>query len=491
MRRVALCLVILLLVVAVRGTVAQATPIIESELLEKLPVGRSFHAICMLTPGAYAVGGEQSTGGQPWEVEPSIATRGSSAEANIYYYDGVDVSDIKQGTVVSFEMIEEVTVATGGFTAEYGAATGAILDYQNGGTGVYNVITKRGTNEFRAEFMFYTEKSLNDLAYDSDDTLWGAGMDFGETGPAPVLGYFDEDGFFIPIGSPLDTLSGYFQGIEFSGFPVAYGSTMADAGPTKPLMVFSYNAGQTWELPPMLPWEYGTIYTAQYVDPYLWVAGETPDGAAFAYTSDGGNTWMKQTMHASTYIWDMEIALVDPSVCRGGKNWLLGAALGTHYLDDGSKESIVFRTLDGLTWEELWRVPGYGGAIDFDALWTGTVAMVQNGSGGATFSQYAAHDFFGAHNLICNLELVPSGDMATIGEPFSLQLEPTGPWGAPIMVDPSVSWWADVGDLVVDAQDPFRATLTVSEPIDVTITCTLPDLDLETTLVVPVQPPGD
>ena len=63
MRRVALCLVILLPVVAVPGTVAQATPIIESELLEKLPMGRSFHAICMLTPGAYAVGGEQSTGG--------------------------------------------------------------------------------------------------------------------------------------------------------------------------------------------------------------------------------------------------------------------------------------------------------------------------------------------------------------------------------------------------------------------------------------------
>jgi len=491
MRRVTPGSVILLLVAAVPGMVALAAPTIEPTFIEELPVGSSYYTLVLYETGAYAIGGGRLTGAQPGEVEPSIAIRGSSDEENIYYLDGVNVSDIKQGIVVSFDAVQEMTVITSGVTAEYGTATGAILDYQNGGTGVFNITTKRGTNESRADFMFYTERSLNDLAYDPDDTLWGAGMDAAASGPAPVLGYFDEDGIFIPIGTPVDTSGGYFQGIKFTDIGIAFGSTMADAGPIKPLMVFSYNAGQTWESPPTLPWDLGTINAAQYVDPYLWIAGETPDGAAFATTSDGGNTWTKQMMPASTYIWNMEIALIDPSVCRGGKNWLLGAALGTHYLDDGSKESIVFRTLNGLTWEELWRVPGYGGAIHFDALGDGKVTMVQNASGGATFSQYAAHNFFGTHNLICAMEIVPSAEKATVGEPLPLQLGLYGPWGAPIVVDPFAFWSTDVGDLVVDPGNPFRATLTAFEPIDVTVTCALPDLGLETTLVVLVKPPGD
>lgn len=108
-----------------------------------------------------------------------------------------------------------------------------------------------------------------------------------------------------------------------------------------------------------------------------------------------------------------------------------------------SPPMIVFRTLDGLTWEELWRVPGYGGAIDFDALGDGKVAMVQDHSDGATFSQYAAHDFFGAGNLICDLEILLSDDTATVGEPFTMQLKLLGPWGLPIAVD-AVLWTTDV-----------------------------------------------
>jgi len=490
MSRFALGAVIVLLVVAVPGTFALSAPSIEPTFMEELPVGHSYNSIVQMSPGGYAMGGEQSTGSESWEVQPSVAFYGSSAGENIYYCDGVSVSDIEQGTVVSMDFVEEIPVKTSGYAAEYSGATGAILDYQNGGTRVSSFIVKTGTNEFSGDPFAYADESLNDIAYDSAGTLWGAGMSFEVSGPAPVLGYFDESGTFIPVDNPLEATGGYFQGIEFKGIGVAFGSTMQDSGPTKPLMAVSYDSGQTWEPPPTLPWELGTINAAQYVDPYIWVAGETPGGAAFAHTQDGGNTWMKQTMPDATYVWDMEMALIDASVYRDGKSWFLGAALGTRYLDDGSKESIVFRTLDGLTWEELWRVPGFGGAIDFDALGDGKIAMVQNASDGATFSQYAAHDFFGAGNLICDLEILLSDDTATVGEPFTMQLKLLGPWGLPVAVD-TVLWTTDVGDLVVDTGDPFQATLTVFESLPATVTCTLPDFDLEASEIITVEPYGD
>jgi len=482
--------VVILLVAAVPGTSAPSAPTINPLFTEQLPVGRSYNSIVLMTAGVYALGGERSTGSESWEVEPSIAISGSTAGENTYYVDGISVSDIEQGTVASMELIEEVSVKTGGYVAEYGAVMGGILDYQHGGTGVVTMVTKSGTNEFSGDRFAFTDASLNDLDYDQGGTLWGAGMSFEASGPAPVLGFFEEDGTFVPVETPLGNAGGYFQGLDFSDIGIAYGRNMQDDGPAAPLMAMSYDAGRTWGLPPMLPWEHGTINEALYVDPYAWVAGETPSGAAFAYTEDGGTTWTQQTMPDATYIWDMEVARIDPSTCRDGRSWFLGAALGTRYLDDGSKESIVYRTLDGQTWEELWRVPGHGGAIDFDAFGSGTVAMVQNHPNGATFSQYAAHDFFGFENLICTAEIIPSSNTATVNDPFTMHLQVRGPWGGLIPVE-TVLWTTDAGDLVVDTGDPFQAALTVFEPLEATVTCSLPDFDLSTAEVITVEPYGD
>jgi len=204
MRRLAFSVAILLLAVAGAGVSTPSGVPISPTVVETLPAGRDFYTITRLGSGAYAIGGIRSTGGESWEGEPTIAFTGSSDEENIYYVDGLDISDIGHGTVSSFEFLEEVSVETGGFTAEYGSTSTLIQDYQRGGGGVINMITKSGGNEFRGESFMDFNESLSDLASDEEGTLWAAGMTFGAEGPTPLIGFFDENGMFTPIDDPFD-----------------------------------------------------------------------------------------------------------------------------------------------------------------------------------------------------------------------------------------------------------------------------------------------
>jgi len=454
---------------------------------------RTISAMIRLPDRNYLLVGGHSIGEQPWETEPSVSFYGGTAAENTFTVDGLSVSNISEGTVssVAYEFVEEVQIQTSGYEAEYGGAMSAVLDYRHGGTNVVNIVTKSGGNEFGASFYTRLEESLEDLAYAEDGTLWGAGTVF-DPEPTPVLGHFNIAGEFVRADNPLGAQGGFLNGVEIMDVGLAFGHTVPGGDPTKPLLIISQDSGRTWEAPPSLPWNQGTINTAAFLDPLNgWVAGETPGGAAFAHTQDGGNSWMKQTMPDVTYIWDVEIAWVWPACEDLGtlgdplstpyisEPLILGAALGTHYLNDGSKESIVFRTLDGQTWEELWRVDGYGGDLHFDDRIDGEVAIVQNGlDGDATFSRYAAHDFFGAENLIVCGEIIYESDTVYTDEPLTLQLAVRGPWGGRIAVD-TVVWATDFGDLVVDPDDPMLATFTASQPMDVTVTCTLPDRDVE------------
>ena len=454
-------------------TLGIATPI-HSETVENFVCSD----ITRLANGTYLLAGAQQVGEQPWETAPAICVRGAGGGENAYMLDGVDLSDVSQGTIAAFvsDAIEEVQVATSGFVADYGRGGGAVI----------NMITKSGSNRFSGVTFARTDESLNDLTYDDNGTLYGAGTAF-EPDPVPVLGFFDEDGAFERVGHPLERRGGFFNGAAVRGLVVVYGNTSPNVQPIKPLLMTSID-GVTWKEPESLPWTVGAINAARFLDASTgWVVGETPDGAAFAATYDGGQSWMKQTMPDATYIWDVEIAQipVDPKVCGTSSRWTLGAALGTHYLDDGSKESIVYRYA-GAMWEEMWRVPGFGGALCFDAAGDGEIGIVQNHQDGtATFSRYAAHAFFGIENLICDLEIAQIPDEAHPNEPIELHLMARGPWGGTISVD-TVVWSSDFGDLEVNPDDPALAILTVPEPGEARVTCTVPDADQRTSRIVVV-----
>jgi hypothetical protein len=79
------------------------------------------------------------------EITADPKVFGSTAGENVYLIDGLDTTDpytATYGTNFNFDAIEEVSLLTAGFEAEYGRATG----------GVVNVVTKSGGNDFHGTF---------------------------------------------------------------------------------------------------------------------------------------------------------------------------------------------------------------------------------------------------------------------------------------------------------------------------------------------------
>jgi outer membrane receptor protein involved in Fe transport len=103
---------------------------IDRVQIESLPVpGDSFEGQVGTVPGA------QNDGA-------GVAISGSSGLENRYLVDGTDITGLTigdVGTPVMNEFIDEIAVVSGGYNAEYGRATG----------GIVNIITRRGTDELR------------------------------------------------------------------------------------------------------------------------------------------------------------------------------------------------------------------------------------------------------------------------------------------------------------------------------------------------------
>ena len=132
-------------------TSTTAGSVLNSDMLRSLPVGRSFTDTLYMVPGV----SNSSGAGQ---ANPSIG--GASGLENAYIVDGVNITNAGYGGVGSYsiifgslgsgvttEFIRETQVKTAGFEAEYGQATG----------GVINVVTKSGTNVFRGSIFGYSK----------------------------------------------------------------------------------------------------------------------------------------------------------------------------------------------------------------------------------------------------------------------------------------------------------------------------------------------
>ena len=122
---------------------------LDSELLNSIPVGRRFSDALYLAPGV-------SSGGQVGQANPSIA--GGTGLENSYVVDGVNITNGGYGALGSysivfgslgnglpFDFIKEAQVQDRRLQAEYGQASG----------GVVNVITKSGTNQLRGSLFGY------------------------------------------------------------------------------------------------------------------------------------------------------------------------------------------------------------------------------------------------------------------------------------------------------------------------------------------------
>jgi hypothetical protein len=108
---------------------------ITAQTAELLPKGTNFTSLLQVAP---AVRNEPLSGG--FQVD------GASGSENTFIIDGQEVTNFRTGTLngnnnLPFQFVQEVQVKSSGFEAEFGGATG----------GVINVVTKSGSNEWHGE----------------------------------------------------------------------------------------------------------------------------------------------------------------------------------------------------------------------------------------------------------------------------------------------------------------------------------------------------
>ena len=107
--------------------------VFTEEQLELLPVGHSITDVALLAPGV--VQGDSRYGSN------AASFGGSAASENAYYINGYAVTNPLTNigsTTLPFAGISQMQAITGGYGAEFGRATG----------GVVNIVTKRGGNEW-------------------------------------------------------------------------------------------------------------------------------------------------------------------------------------------------------------------------------------------------------------------------------------------------------------------------------------------------------
>ncbi|MCB1025682.1 MAG: TonB-dependent receptor [Acidobacteria bacterium] len=156
---------------------------ITSEIAERLPKGTNFASLLKVSP---ATRPEAKSGG--YQID------GASGSENTFVVDGNEVTNAISGTLDSnnnlpFSLVQEVQIKSSGFEAEYGGATG----------GVINVVTKGGNNEFRGDF---------GLSF-RPGKLQAADRDILVKNPLGAAQHLSSSG--------IDTTNGFFPSATFSG----------------------------------------------------------------------------------------------------------------------------------------------------------------------------------------------------------------------------------------------------------------------------------
>ena len=163
---------------------------VSTEQFSNFPTQRTVQSLYTIAPTVSRSGLRDSSGR---DRDPSVG--GSSGPENNYILDGVGVADPAfggSGGNLPFEFVQEIEIKTGAYGAEYGKSTG----------GIFNVITKSGTNDIRGDaFGYFTTKGL---VRDVKTTA------IPKTGSAP--NGFSEIDAGLDIGGPIKKDKLYFFG---------------------------------------------------------------------------------------------------------------------------------------------------------------------------------------------------------------------------------------------------------------------------------------
>jgi outer membrane receptor for ferrienterochelin and colicin len=165
---------------------ASAGGVLDNETIQHLPVGRRFSDSLYLVPGVTSSG--------VGAANPAVA--GASGLENNYIVDGVNITNTGYGALGSYsiffgslgngvtqDFIKETQVKTAGLEAEYGQATG----------GVVNVVTKSGSNDFHGSAYGFFRPDALESDFRQLQTVNGTVNDRGS----------DNIDFGVTLGGPL------------------------------------------------------------------------------------------------------------------------------------------------------------------------------------------------------------------------------------------------------------------------------------------------
>jgi outer membrane receptor protein involved in Fe transport len=185
--------------------------LVSREQIETLPLnGRDFSQLILLQPGtaqARSDVGDILTG-----KGSKVSVHGARTAQNAYMLDGTDILDAlgrsagsAQGIVSGIESVQEFTVLTNTYSAEYGRAAG----------GVFNIATKSGTNAMHGSVFEYWRNSRLDA------------QNFFDVEKPP----FNRNQFGGSLGGPIVKDRTFFFG-AFEGLREKLGLTLVEPVPS-------------------------------------------------------------------------------------------------------------------------------------------------------------------------------------------------------------------------------------------------------------------
>jgi hypothetical protein len=267
---------------------------------------RSYTAVVNQTAGV--------VGGERWSGVPQPRVFGSTLGENAYFIDGMDTTNPLTGTanaVVNFDAISEIQLQTGGFEAEYGRATGGII----------NLVSKVGGNRFSGTF---DARYRNDSFQESGDYFDTSELSTEHHVLAATLGG--------PIVRDRLWFFASYQQINDLFTPVASPVTRDQTGQ-------NFLGKITWQIAPA--WRLSGKYTT---DPTTWENGN----ASRWITPEAGSFKKGTTVVAST---ELTAVLSD--------TLLWNTSLGTY-----SYESNIY-PLSGIVTDLTWFVDDLAGSHEF------------------------------------------------------------------------------------------------------------------------------
>ncbi|MGD8440662.1 MAG: TonB-dependent receptor, partial [Holophagae bacterium] len=194
-------------------------------------------------------------GGNSWAGVPQPRILGSSIGDNAYFIDGMDATNPVMATAttrLNFDAIGEIQLQTGGFEAEYGRATGGII----------NLVSKSGGNRFSGSFdVRYRDNSFQENGEHFDPSDDSKFLVAGATLGGPIVR--DRVWFFASVGHTEDVF------------------TPAEAAAAEDMQGQTYLAKITWQIDP--GWRLAGKYTTDPTTIDNWGVSRTtlPEASAF------------------------------------------------------------------------------------------------------------------------------------------------------------------------------------------------------------------